>query len=173
MPNINYIMSGSPGTESVAGSDSLFIRVPVDDEHHLHFGLVWANTNKGQEKKAYSVDGSERIKVDDKERSELVDAVLAGKIHIDEIAYPERARHPDRLTDIERFWVQDNIAMLGQGVQWDRKNEHLGREDAAVILMRKLWARELDALTNGRPLKEWRRPPEMFPSVAALPHAQR
>ena len=103
----------------------------------------------------------------------LVEAGLAGKIHIDEIGYPERATHEIRLADIERFWVQDNVAMLGQGVQWDRKNEHLGREDAAVILMRKLWARELDALTNGRPLKEWRRLPDMFPTVVAVPHAKR
>ena len=174
MPNINYIMSGSPGTESIAGSDSLFIRVPVDDEHHLHFGLVLASKNNSEGTQAYSIKyGSEPIQVNDKERSELVDAVIAGKVHIDEIAYPERARHSVKLTDIERFWVQDNVAMLGQGVQWDRQNEHLGREDAGVILMRKLWARELDALANGRPLKEWHRSAEMVPTVVSRPHAHR
>jgi hypothetical protein len=31
----------------------------------------------------------------------------------------------------------------------------LGRSDAAIILMRKIWLRELRALSEGRPLKNW------------------
>jgi hypothetical protein len=102
-----------------------------------------------------------------------VDAILAGNIHVDEVAYPERARHSIQLTATERFWVQDHVAMMGQGTRWDRKNEHLGREDAAVILMRRLWERELDKLAKGLPLKDWRRAPDVIPGVLALPYALR
>jgi hypothetical protein len=38
----------------------------------------------------------------------------------------------------------------------DTGNFHLGRNDAVVILFRKLWERELRALAEGRPTKEWR-----------------
>jgi len=36
--------------------------------------------------------------------------------------------------------------------------ERLGRSDAGVILMRKLWQEELQALADGRPLRRWNRP---------------
>ena len=44
---------------------------------------------------------------------------------------------------------------VGQGTLPDRKNEHLGRSDQTVIMKRKVWERELRALAEGRPLKEW------------------
>jgi 5,5'-dehydrodivanillate O-demethylase len=37
----------------------------------------------------------------------------------------------------------------------DRERERLGRSDKAVILLRKIWERELRALAEGRPLKQW------------------
>ena len=37
------------------------------------------------------------------------------------------------------------------------EHEQLGRSDAAVILMRKIWQRELSALKEGKSLKQWRR----------------
>jgi 5,5'-dehydrodivanillate O-demethylase len=42
-----------------------------------------------------------------------------------------------------------------QGAIADRQHEHLGHMDAGVILLRKLWERELAALAAGRQLKEW------------------
>ena len=33
----------------------------------------------------------------------------------------------------------------------------LGRSDAGVILMRKLWQEELQALADGRPIRRWDR----------------
>ena len=66
-----------------------------------------------------------------------------------------------RLQDVEdRTFivnVQDYIAQVGQGAVADRTHERLGRSDSALILMRKLWLRELQALADGRPLKRWRR----------------
>ena len=44
---------------------------------------------------------------------------------------------------------------MGQGVIADRTQERLGRTDTAIILLRKLWTRELRALAEGRPLTAW------------------
>ena len=45
--------------------------------------------------------------------------------------------------------------MLGQGIIADRIDECLGSNDVAIVLLRRLWRRELDALRDGRPLKQW------------------
>jgi 5,5'-dehydrodivanillate O-demethylase len=169
MPNINYILGGvgKPGREweNPDGSEALFIRVPVDDEHHLHFELRWVK-NEGKSKDNPPSQNSPPVQLVNKVSSELLDAVLAGTIHLDEITDSDR-------TGFNLFWLQDNVSMLGQGVRWERKNEHLGRADVGIILLRKLWARELRALAEGQPLQEWRRTPDMVPRVAALPRAQR
>ena len=52
--------------------------------------------------------------------------------------------------------IEDIVAQAGQGTIADRVHERLGRTDVGVILMRKLWTRELRALAEGKPLKTWR-----------------
>jgi 5,5'-dehydrodivanillate O-demethylase oxygenase subunit len=51
--------------------------------------------------------------------------------------------------------VQDIAVQAGQGPIADRSNERLGRSDLAIILWRKILERELRAMEEGRPLKEW------------------
>lgn len=48
--------------------------------------------------------------------------------------------------------------MGGQGVIADRGAEHLGQSDKAIAVLRRMWAREMRALRDGKPLKTWRRP---------------
>lgn len=54
--------------------------------------------------------------------------------------------------------VQDSVSQVGQGAIWNRQGEHLGHSDVATILRRQIWKRELRALAEGRPLKQWTRP---------------
>ena len=54
--------------------------------------------------------------------------------------------------------IQDWVSQIGQDVIAHRENDHLGRSDALVLLLRKLWEREMRALYEGQPLKEWHRP---------------
>jgi 5,5'-dehydrodivanillate O-demethylase len=82
------------------------------------------------------------------------DAVLAGDIRIEDIA--------DR-THIE--FVQDYVVQVGQGGVENRRHEVLGRTDAMVVLQRRIWRRELEALAEGRPLKQWRLPPDLEPTA--------
>ena len=66
-----------------------------------------------------------------------------------------------RVHDIEDYanivLVQDTVAQVGQGIIADREHERLGRSDATLILLRRLWTRELRALAEGQPLKAWSR----------------
>ena len=67
------------------------------------------------------------------------------------------------LDDIDQYHpmlpvVQDTVTCGGQGVIAERKNEHLGASDRAIVMLRRIWKRELVALSEGRTLKDWRRP---------------
>jgi hypothetical protein len=60
------------------------------------------------------------------------------------------------------FNVQDNVALAGQGKIVDRSKDRLGQSDKALIVLRKLWERELRCVAEGRAPKAWRRPTESF-----------
>jgi 5,5'-dehydrodivanillate O-demethylase oxygenase subunit len=62
-------------------------------------------------------------------------------------------RHPDLAV------VQDIAVQAGQGAIEDRKREFLGRSDAAIVLWRRILARELTAIAEGRTPKRWSVPP--------------
>jgi 5,5'-dehydrodivanillate O-demethylase len=107
-------------------------KVPIDDESYHSFALNSSTAGSG-----------------DPEDVRLGQEILAGRrrLSVDDIgAYAKRVN------------VQDFVAQAGQGVIADREHERLGRSDKAVILLRRIWERELRALAEGRPLKHWRWP---------------
>jgi nitrite reductase/ring-hydroxylating ferredoxin subunit len=53
-------------------------------------------------------------------------------------------RRPSGITE------EDYLIMVGQGTNADRENEKLGRSDAAVILLRKIWARAVQQEAGAR-----------------------
>jgi hypothetical protein len=53
--------------------------------------------------------------------------------------------------------VQDYAVQVGQGPIELRQYENLGRSDMALILQRKIWVRELQALADDNPLTPWTR----------------
>ena len=72
--------------------------------------------------------------------------MLRGDLRIQDIDGPERSNI---------VWIQDYATQVGQGPLELRKKEWLGRSDRALILIRKIWERELQALADGKPLKQW------------------
>jgi 5,5'-dehydrodivanillate O-demethylase len=50
---------------------------------------------------------------------------------------------------------EDTAAQKSQGVIADRTKEELGVSDAGVIYLRRLMARELSLLADGKPTKHW------------------
>lgn len=51
--------------------------------------------------------------------------------------------------------IEDTSAQVGQGVIADRAKEMLGTSDAGIIFLRRLMARELTLLSEGKPTKDW------------------
>ena len=54
----------------------------------------------------------------------------------------------------------------------NREHERLGRSDAAIILLRQIWARELRALADGHALKAWRTPDQLQTTVGTAAAAR-
>ena len=79
------------------------------------------------------------------------EAILAGKI--------DRADVEEGTTDFIR--LVDDLAQVGQGRIYDRDRDRLGGGDVGVIMIRKLWARELQAFAEGGQPKNWTYSPEL------------
>jgi len=151
MPNI-FHMHALPTDPEAGWREFLFWWVPVDDEHHIQFGVSRMGVT-GEAAGRYQERRQARLAQMDLDHNALCNAILAGKLRLDEVD-PKR-------TDIVR--LQDDVAQVGQGRIADREHERLGRADAGVIMIRKLWARELKALADGQPLKQWSRPAGLAP----------
>jgi 5,5'-dehydrodivanillate O-demethylase len=142
MPNITLIIV-PPSNRDDIWAVHLAWRVPVNDEKTQSFvvGRRPVRAPSDPKKTFLPVD-------------EIVAAILDGRMRLRDVD-PE---HP------MLFNIQDNTAIGGQGAVYDdRETERLGRSDASVILLRKLYERELRALDAGKPMKEWRRPAEKLP----------
>jgi 5,5'-dehydrodivanillate O-demethylase oxygenase subunit len=152
MPNINYI-NGQVVDAEIKRADVLVFKVPVDDENHIHFELRSVPFT-GERAKEWLQQRRAKRAQEAANRAHLVREVLAGKLQLNDI-------DPNR-TDY--VMVEDEIAQTGQGKIPDRENEHLGRSDAGVILLRKIWERELLALSEGQPTKKWTYRSDMVPT---------
>jgi 5,5'-dehydrodivanillate O-demethylase len=152
MPNINYL-NGQVVDADIKRADVLVFKVPVDDENHIHFE-VRSIPFTGERAGEWLQRRREKRAQEAANRAHLVHQVLEGKIQLSDI-------DPNR-TDF--VMIEDEIAQSGQGKIPDRVNEHLGRSDAGVILLRKIWERELRALAEGSPTKKWTYRPDMVPT---------
>jgi 5,5'-dehydrodivanillate O-demethylase len=148
-------LKGSPEDAGEAGwRDTLAWRVPIDDDRHLSFNV--SLTHLRGEAAARYLDRRRRQPDTAEEVVRLSEALLRGELHIAELK-----DHPAIVN------IQDNVAQIGQGIMADRSDERLGRSDAGVLLLRKLWSRELQALAEGRPLKCWQ-PPARLATTAGV-----
>jgi 5,5'-dehydrodivanillate O-demethylase len=88
---------------------------------------------------------------------ELAEDVLNGKLRIEDVTKKDPA-NLKTLTSVE-----DYVAQVGQGAVANHAGERLGRMDAGILLVRKLWQRELRAMAEGKPMKTWQRTAELNP----------
>jgi 5,5'-dehydrodivanillate O-demethylase len=150
MPNVTrVIVPPLAGFDGVGGWQEIYFNfTPIDDETHL-----WLITSH------VKVTGSEAQRFLDK-KSEFMEKVRAAPKVMDLVRDVWAGRR--RLVDLEHpelAMVQDIAVQAGQGVNADRSAERLGRSDAGIILWRKILAREMTAIAEGRPSKQWRTPP--------------
>jgi 5,5'-dehydrodivanillate O-demethylase len=148
MPNTTrVIVPPFKGYRGLGGwRDSYFTLVPVDDHSHIMFGMQLA-TIGGEQRETYEAtrDAYQRELAAAPPAVELARGVLAGRQRL--WSYSDH---------VQSVMIEDIVAQAGQGPIANRANERLGRTDVGIILMRRLWARELASLAEGRPLTEWR-----------------
>ena len=151
MPNTNHFrtdLSLRDPKSGVSGGylDRLLFRVPVDDESCVSFPLDFAHVT-GDAAKGYRERRLQARKATTDSHLAMGEAMLAGKLRMAEV---KKQTNLKNLTSLEDYIVQ-----VGQGAIADRVDERLGRMDVGVILLRRVWERELQALAEGRPLKQW------------------
>src|SRR5258706_2142154 len=150
MPNTTrVIVPPLGGFDGVGGWQEIYFNfTPIDDETHLwlitsHVKVTGAEAERFlAQKKGFLEKVRAAPKVMDLARD-----VWAGRRRLVDIEHPELAM------------VQDIAVQAGQGVNADRSSEHLGPSDAGIIVWRKILAREMQAIAQGRPAKKWRTPP--------------
>jgi 5,5'-dehydrodivanillate O-demethylase oxygenase subunit len=146
MPNIHDIRIPAPDPE-IPWDDRIAWTVPVDDDLCIMFRVRLLPVT-GDAATRYLERQQSAPVTDGPSAGELGEAVLAGKIRFQDLRSAAKSA-------IAYVNAQDYVAQVGQGRIADRTREHLGRSDLGVILFRKIWERELRALTGKRPLKKW------------------
>lgn len=160
MPNVTrVIVPPLAGYDGIGGWPEIYFNfTPIDDENHLwfvtgHVKVTGAEAERFLAKKAeHLAKCAQAPKVMD-----VVADVWAGRQRLVDVRHPELAI------------VQDIAVQAGQGRNSDRGKERLGRSDAGIILWRKLLTRELRAIADGRPGKQWQVAPADVLPVLGLP----
>jgi 5,5'-dehydrodivanillate O-demethylase len=148
----DYVLSvqhGMPNVRSTAhghGAEVMRFKVPVDDTHLASFEVeIYPGRTAPPHGEGH---GEGPGGADNEARAELVKAILAGKVRLSDLDV-------DPPPNISMFNLQDDVTQAGQGVMRDRSQEHLASSDEYVVLLRRLFEREMRALAEGRPLKRW------------------
>jgi 5,5'-dehydrodivanillate O-demethylase len=153
MPNINQTRSITRVEGSIEDArrlwvDRLFWRLPIDDNRCVSYIVDMLHLT-GQEADSYQ---KRRRQAEESAESpnEISERILGGRMRIEDV---------DLDTSMYKlFWIEDYVTQVGQGTRSERPPEHLGRVDQTVVLKRRIWERELRALSEGRPLTSWTEP---------------
>jgi 5,5'-dehydrodivanillate O-demethylase oxygenase subunit len=157
MPSVTrVIVPPLAGMDNVGGWPEIYFHwTPIDDQSHWWFITSLVRVT-GREADAFMAKRAEfRKKV--AEAPPVIDVVRdvwEGRRRLLDLDHPELAA------------VQDIVVQAGQGPVTDREHERLGRSDTALILWRKILARELRAIADGREPKRWTAPPaDLLPTL--------
>jgi len=127
-------------------ADHIAWRVPIDDESHRSF--IITRLDMEGEALASFLDrkrDQQRLQASLSPTESIIDAILRGKMHMDEVS----ELRPDIVG------IQDSALMMTQRPLGARPPDQLGLSDIAVIKLRRLWMREIDALAEGKPTTVW------------------
>ena len=139
-PNNNHIVT--PGrTKDAAWVHRGVWNVPVDDTHTMKIG-VYAIPSEGPERDRETLEHFRRY--GDYNPADHHDALF------------QRGEWPED-PSLQLTPAQDYVAIMGQGEIAERDLERLGKSDAGIVLLRRIFWREMDLLRNGAATKEWRR----------------
>jgi 5,5'-dehydrodivanillate O-demethylase len=137
-PNNNHIKLPGPLKDG-PWIDAGIWNVPIDDTQTMRLN-IYAMPSLGKE-------------IDDKLMAEWeAHENYDPSHHHDELLY-HNAYPEDHHSDLTN--AQDYVAQVGQGTVADRENEILGRSDAGIAFLRRLFFRELDLIRENKPTKAW------------------
>ena len=125
--------------------------VPVNDRTFAAFDVTHTPL-AGEEARAYAQNRATEQEAETETRWGLAEKILAGEMTIKDC--------PPELSAYTTFAIEDYVTQVGQGPVESRGREEFGHTDAKVVLLRRLWLREVDALVEGRPLTNWKIPAE-------------
>jgi 5,5'-dehydrodivanillate O-demethylase len=148
-PNLTrVIVPPLTGMTGVGWSEIYFSFTPVDDGNHLWLitSHVEATGKQADEYRARRAEYDRKV-AEAPPVMQVVEDIWAGRVRFGDVTHPDLAI------------VQDIAVQAGQGRIENRDDERLGRSDAGIILWRKILARELTAIAEGRPPKRWTTPP--------------
>lgn len=138
-PNNNHILQPPPEPDQ-PWMDIVLWLVPVHDTLTKRFTL-YCRPSTGPA-------GDEKLR---QYFAEKVENYCSSQFHrelFEEHEYPE-----DQFMQLTS--AQDYVAQVGQGPIADRTLENLGTSDAGIVLLRRILWRELLAIREGRPIKQW------------------
>ena len=127
--------------------------VPINDGAHAAFDVTHTPL-EGEEAKRYAQSRAEQQEAEAETRWDLAEKILAGEMTLEDL--------PDEMGAYTSFTIEDYVTQVGQGPVKGCGPELLSVSEERVILLRKLWLREVAALVEGRPLTDWRVPTQPF-----------
>lgn len=134
-PNNNHVVAPGPDKNDPWAHISAW-PVPADDTHTMRYTL-------------YAVETTDPAKIESlRARYDLTynptdhaEALFRGDV--------------TGISEPALISAQDYVAVRGQGEIYDRSQENLSTSDAGVVFLRKIFLRELEAIREGRPTKQW------------------
>ena len=149
MPLAMYIIGSGTrleGYEQPVFMHQLAWRVPIDDHSHRSFNAYYADvTGKQAELFIADRDAARTRSAGAPSQEELVNSILRGEIHVDEVD----ENRPDIVG------IQDTVTLEPQPPMSERVPDRLAASDGPVILLRRIFARETRAFARGEAVKQW------------------
>jgi 5,5'-dehydrodivanillate O-demethylase len=122
--------------------------VPVNDSSHAAFDVTHTPV-EGEDARAFRAAREEQEEEHDT-RWDLAEKILAGEMTLEDL--------PADMTAYTSFTIEDYCTQVGQGPVRGRGVENLAPTDARLVLLRRLWLREVGAMISGRKLTPWKIP---------------
>jgi 5,5'-dehydrodivanillate O-demethylase oxygenase subunit len=139
------------------GDTKMTWTLPINDAKFASFDVTHTPLT-GEEGRRYAE--SRRQQEDESEsRWDIAEKIIAGEMKPEDL--------PAELSAYTAFSIEDYVTQVGQGSIAARTQEHLGRTDVKVTLLRRLWLREVGAMLSERPLTDWKIPTRPFTDALA------
>lgn len=160
MPNMHE-WPGPPRAPETVGRFAIGWRVPLDDNSHIRLNIDSVPL-KGQAAREF-LERQKARRPFTRPVPETAAEIISGRNSF------KNVKEQNIISGGELTQIQDCTALGSLGPIASRDhNEHLGKTDAGVILVRKIWMRELRAFARGEQLTSWKRPDSLWDDMKAM-----